>query len=173
MTNKRKRKLMENLDNCYKVVLQSSSKGINAVGISEKLGVHRTTVHNYLNSLELTGKVYNEHGLWFARKDEHEIRPVAKEIVIELPTPKDHIIEESLLEICAKELPENTFPKCAGSLNILLEKLKQTRTIKITAKNVENIDLENLQSLILQAYEDSSKLKSRSLRKYLKFIKGD
>lgn len=71
MADKRKRKMMENLDRCYKVVQQSRT-GINAVDIAKKLNVHRTTAHSYLNSLELMGKVYSQHGLWYPKEPSNE-----------------------------------------------------------------------------------------------------
>ncbi len=60
---------METLDRIYKLVQQSSS-GISAIAIAKKLKPggekdYRTTVHRHLNSLELMGKVRDEHGLWF------------------------------------------------------------------------------------------------------------
>jgi len=55
----------DNLDKCYKVVQQSRT-GISAVNVAEKLGKHRTTAHNYLNTLDLMGKVYDEKGLRFS-----------------------------------------------------------------------------------------------------------
>jgi len=163
---------MDNLDSCYKVVQQSSAKGISADDIAEKLGVHRTTAYNYLNSLELMGKVYNEHGSWHARTGEEGIKPLDREIVIELPIPKDQWAETSLLEIYAKLIERENLPQSAEMLRTLLEKLKETRIIKIKGKNVDNLDLENLQSLILQAYEKGSKVRSRGLLKHLKILKG-
>lgn len=172
MSNKRRRKLLDSLNSCYNVVLQSSAKGINTVDIAERLGVHRTTVHNYLTSLEFRGKIYNEHGVWFAKTGEHEIKSSEKEIIIELPVPKDQLVEESILEIYAKQNAEMQLPQTTEMMNLLLKKLKETRTIKIIGKNVDNLDLASLQSLILDAYETSSKLKSRNLRKHLKFLTG-
>lgn len=64
MSSERKRQSMDNLDKCYKVIEQSST-GISAIDIAEKLKIHRTTVHGYLNSLELSGRVYSQKGLWY------------------------------------------------------------------------------------------------------------
>jgi len=66
MLDKRKRKMMENLDRCYKVVQQSRT-GTSAIKVAEELKIHRTTAHSYLNTLELMGKVYSEKGLWYAK----------------------------------------------------------------------------------------------------------
>ncbi|NIN53207.1 MAG: HTH domain-containing protein [Nitrososphaeria archaeon] len=68
MSDKRKRRLMENLEKCYKVVQQKSKSGISASDIAEKLDVHRTSVHRWLNTLDLTDKVYSEHGLWYPKE---------------------------------------------------------------------------------------------------------
>ena len=69
--DERKRKMMENLDRCYKVVQQSRT-GITAIEVSKKLNVHRTTAHSYLNTLDLMGKVYSEKGLWHAKEGKVE-----------------------------------------------------------------------------------------------------
>jgi len=164
---------MDSLDRCYKIVLQNSVKGVSAVDIANQLNVHRTTVHNYLNSLELMGKVHNEHGLWYPKTVKQGIKPSDKEIVIELPLPKEQWAEISLLETYADLLEKEKRPMSAGILKTLLEKLRETRTIKIKGKNVDNLDVENLQSLIVEAYEESSKVKSKGLRKYLKIFKGE
>ncbi|MFX0199606.1 MAG: hypothetical protein ACFFCW_26080, partial [Candidatus Hodarchaeota archaeon] len=123
--------------------------------------------------LELMGKVHNEHGLWYVKGVKQEIKPLDREIVIELPIPKDQWAETSLLETYAKLLEREKLPQTAEIIKTLLEKLKETRTIKIRGKNVDNLDLENLQSLILQAYEKSSKVKSRGLLKHLKVFKKE
>jgi DNA-binding protein YbaB/biotin operon repressor len=171
MSDRRKRKLTENLNRCYKVVLQSSSKGISAVDIAKQLGVHRTTVHSYLNTLELMGRVYSEHGLWYAKTENKRIKPVESEIVIELPIPKNQWAEISALEAFAKLLEKDQLTESAETIKILLENLRKTRTIKIESKNMDNLDLEKLQSLILQAYERSSKVKSSKLSKIFRGIR--
>ena len=172
MSNKRKHEFTENLNRCYNVVLQSSSKGISAVDIAKQLGVHRTTVHSYLNTLELMGKVYSEHGLWFAKTGEHGIKPLEKEIVIELPIPENQWAGISGLEAVAKLLEKDQLTESAETVKIFLENLRKTRTIRIKGKNIDNLDLEKLQSLILQAYEKGSKVKYRNLLKYLRGIKN-
>ena len=78
MSNKRKRELMEKLDRCYKVV-QQSRNGINAIGIAKKLNIHRTTAHNYLNTLELMGKVYSQKGLWYSEELSTKEKPLPEE----------------------------------------------------------------------------------------------
>lgn len=79
------------MDRVYKVVQQSRTKGINAAEIAKKLGIHRSTVHRNLVSLELMGKVENTGGMWRAKTGEPTIKPLEKEIVIELPIPKNQL----------------------------------------------------------------------------------
>jgi predicted ArsR family transcriptional regulator len=162
---------MDNLDSCYKVVLQSSTKGISAIDISKKLNVHRTTIHKHLNSLELMGKVHNEHGLWYPKSGKQEYQVLNKEITIELPLPKEIWMETALMEVQAQLSERMKLPLYTGMIRTLLEKLKETRTITIRGKNVENFDLEKAQNLILQAYEKSSKVKAKGLPKLLKKLK--
>ena len=73
---------MENLDKCYKVVQQSRT-GISAIKIAEELKKHRTTVHNYLNTLELMGKVYNQHGLWYPEEPRTKEKTAISDYLIE------------------------------------------------------------------------------------------
>jgi len=75
MLNKRKRESTEKLDRCYKVVQQSRT-GISAKAIAVKLNLHRSTIHRLLNTLELMGKVYSEHGLWYPK--EARFKPIPK-----------------------------------------------------------------------------------------------
>ena len=164
---------MKNLEKCYNTVRQSSAKGIRAVEIAEKLGIHRTTVHGYLNSLELMGRVYSEHGTWHAKTGEQTIKPLEKEIVIELPIPKDQLVEVSLLEVYARRLERKQLPQTAEIFKILLEKLRETRTIKIRGKNVDDLDLEKLGNLIQQANKKSFKVNLRGLFKSLKKSRPD
>lgn len=168
MSNQKHHEYMKKLDKCYNVVLQSSTKGISAVEIAKKLSIHRTTVHGYLNSLELMGKVENEHGIWRAKTGEQTIKPLEKEIVIELPMPKDQWHRIALLEALAKDCEEANFPKTANTYRIFLEKFRETRTIKIKGKNVDDLDLEKLGNLIQQANEKSSKVNLKGLLKGLK-----
>lgn len=171
MSSHKKHELMEKLDKCYNEVLHSSAKGVSAIDISGKLGVHRTTVHSYLNTLELMGKVYSEHGLWYARKEQEESQSIEKEIVIELPIPKDVWMELALLEAQAKRLEKVQLTQTAELIKTFLEKFRETRIIRVRGKNVDSLDLEKLQGLIQQAYERSSKAKFGSLFKRLRGVK--
>jgi len=169
MSNQKNHETMNKLDKCYHVVLQSSAKGgISAVEIAKKLGVHRTTVHGYLNSLELMGKVENEHGTWHVKTGEQTIKPLEKEIVIELPIPKNQWQRMGLLELMAKDCERENFLETAEMYRTVLEKLNETRTIKIKGKNVDDLDLEKLGKLIQQANEKSSKVNWRGLFKSLR-----
>ena len=156
---------MKNADRCYNVVLQSSAKGISADEIAEKLGVHRTTVYNYLNTLEYLGKVESHQGIWRAKTGEQTIKPLEKEIVIELPMPKNEWQRMVLLEETAKIFGAT---ESDSIFKTSLEKLKETRTIRITGKNVDDLDLQKIANLIQQANEKSSLLNFRGLFKSLK-----
>ena len=165
MSDKRDVESTKNLNRCYNVVLQSSTKGISAIDIAKQLHLHKTTIHKYLKTLEYMGKVENEQGIYRVKKGEHTIQPLEKEIVIELPMPKNEWQRMVLLEEAAK-----TFG-ATESDNIFktsLEKLKETRTIRITGKNVDDLDLQKIANLIQQANEKSSLLNFRGLFKSLK-----
>jgi len=154
-------------------VLQNSPKGISAVEIAEKLSIHRTTVHGYLNSLELMGRVESQHGTWRVKTGEQTIKPLEKEIVIELPMPKNQWHRIALLEAMAKESERASLLKTAETIRIMLEKLRETRTIKVKGKNVDDLDLEKLGNLIQQANKKSLKVNLRSLFKNLKKSRPD
>jgi DNA-binding MarR family transcriptional regulator len=147
---------MEILDKCYSIVQQSSAKGgISAKEVGEKLGVHRSTTHGYLNTLEYMGKVESQHGRWLARTGQKTIKPLEKEIVIELPMPKSEWQRMALLENFARDLEEH-FPEEKDNMyRISLEKLRETRTIRIKGKNVDELDLQKIANLIQQANEKS------------------
>jgi hypothetical protein len=168
MPSRKNREFMENFDRCYNTVLQSSVKGIRAADIAKRLMMHRTTVHGYLNSLELMGKVYSEHGIWHAKTGEQGIKPSEKEIVIEFPIPKNLWSNIALLEIQRKEWEKMGQTDLAETMKTILEKLRETRIITIKGKNVDDLDLEKVHSLIQQAYEKGSKANLRGLFKRLK-----
>jgi len=54
-----------------------------------------------------------------------------------------------------------------------LEKFRETRTIRIKGKNIDDLDLETLGNLIQQANEKSSKVNLRGLFKSLKKSRPD
>lgn len=148
-------------------MLQSSTKGIRAVEIAEKLGIHRTMVHRHLNSLELMGKVESEHGIWRAKTGEQTIKPLEKEIVIQLPIPENQWQRIAALEVLAKDWEANS-AETSNLYRVCLETLRDTRTITIKGKNVDDLDLEKLGNLIQQANEKSSKFNLKGLLKSLR-----
>jgi len=167
MSSKKDHEFKENLEKCYNILLQSSTKGISAADVAKKLGKHRTTIHSYLNTLQYRGRVYSEHGIWYAKKGEQPIKPLEKEIVIELPIPKSDVQRLALLEYMAKDW-EEVFKKDDSIYRAVLDKFKETRTIKIKGKNVDDLDLEKLGNLIQQATKKSSKFNLKGLFKGLK-----
>jgi hypothetical protein len=104
---------------------------------------------------------------------EQTIQPLEKEIVIELPLPKDQWRQVTLLEMLAKDCERHEFPGAAEMYRIPLEKLMETRTIKIRGKNVDDLDLEKLGNLIQQANEKSSRVNLKGLLKSLKRSRTD
>jgi len=168
VSNQKDHELKGNLGRVYKSVLQSGAKGIRAVEIADKLGIDKTTVYPHLNSLRHRGLVESVQGVWSAKTGEHTIKPLEKEIVIELPIPKKQWLDIGLLEILEKDLEEAKFPKSAQIYRILLEKEKESRTIRITGKNVDDLDLEKVQNLILQANHKGSKIDFKGFLKSLK-----
>jgi DNA-binding Lrp family transcriptional regulator len=168
MSSQKDHQFKENLERCYNIVQQSSTRGISAVEVAKKLGKHRTTVHGYLNTLEYMGRVESQHGTWHAKTGEQTIKPLEKEIVIELPMPKNLWQHVAILEAYAKECEDVGYPEIANLYRIILEGFNETRTIKIKGKNVDDLDLEKLGNLIQQANEKSSKVNLRGLFKGLK-----
>ena len=159
---------MEKMDRCYKVVKQSGTIGINAAEIASKLGVHRTTVHRNLVSLELMGKVENSGGMWRAKTGEQTIKPLEKEIVIELPIPKNQLNYVARLAAYNVHLEHIGFSGIVEMNEAILEKFDEARTIRIKGKNVDDLDLEKLGNLIQQATKKSSKFRWGRLFKSLK-----
>jgi transposase len=168
MSGKRERESMERMDRVYKVVQQSSTKGINAAEIAEKLGVHRSTVHRNLVSLELMGKVENTGGMWRAKTGEQTIQPLEKEIVIELPIPKNQWQRMAQLEVLANHFEEMGLSDTAKIPKTIIAKFNETRTIRIKGKNVDDLDLEKLGKMIQQANEKSSIFNLKGLLKKIK-----
>jgi AcrR family transcriptional regulator len=170
MSNRKDHENMLKLDNCYKVVLQNSAKGGTRVNaIAEELGVHRTTVYNYLNSLELMGKVESHQGLWKAKTTEPTIKPLEKKIEIVLPIPKNEVHRLALLENLARDWEKGIPNDNDNPARILLEKFNEARTITIRGKNVDGLDLEKIANLIEQASENSSKFNLKGILRKLKF----
>jgi hypothetical protein len=168
MKDKKHHEFMIKLDECYKVV-QQSSNGISAVDIAKKLGVYRTTVYDRLNSIELMNKVESKHGLWYSKTGEQTIKPLEKEIEIVLPLPKNLMQHVALLDIVAKQAEDINFPKTANVYRTFLEKFNETRTIRIKGKNVDDLNLERIGNMVLESTKKSSKF---DFKKILKKITG-
>jgi transposase-like protein len=156
---------MERMDKVYKMVQQSSTKGINAAEVARKIGIHRSTVHRNLVSLELMGKVENTGGMWRAKTGEQTIKPLEKEIVIELPIPKNQWQKMAQLEIYAKHVEDIGMPKVAAIPRTIIEKFNETRTIRIKGKNVDDLDLEKIGNLIRESTQRSSLFNLKGLFK--------
>jgi len=156
------------LGRVYKAVLQSGAKGIRAVEIADKLDIDKTTVYPHLNSLRHRGLVESVQGVWSAKTREQTTKPSEKEIVIELPLPKNQWRQTAYLEAQAKKFERIGLVHTAEDMRIILEKLKETRTIKIRGKNVDNLELEKVQNLIMQANHESSKIDIKGFLKNLK-----
>ena len=146
---------------------QSGTKGVRAIEIAEQLGINKTTVHRLLNHLELVGKVENRSGRWFAKTAGQTNKPLEKEIVIELPMPEKEWQRMALLEEMDKDWKES-FPETTSLYRICLEKLRETRTIKIRGKNVDDLDLEKIGKLIQEANQKSSLFNFRRIFNNLK-----
>jgi DNA-binding protein YbaB len=88
--------------------------------------------------------------------------------VIELPLPKDQWRKTAFLEAQAKEFERTGLVRTAEDMRIVLEKLRETRTIRIKGKNVDDLDLEKLGNLIQQANQKASKVNLKGLLRSLK-----
>lgn len=58
---------MEKLDEADRL-LRQFPHGIRAAEFADKLGVQRQSAYDYLNSLDVRGKAWNEHGLWYPKE---------------------------------------------------------------------------------------------------------
>ena len=170
MSSKKDRQNIDKMDSCYKLVQQSSAKGgIRAVEIAEKMGMHKTTVYDLLRSLDLMGKVYSDQGLWKAKTGEQTIKPLEKEIVIELPIPEDKVKDIARLEIVANTLEElDGHLESEKVVRPIIETFKKARTITIRGKNVDALDLEKVAKLIMQSNERTSNFNLKGILKKLK-----
>jgi predicted DNA-binding transcriptional regulator len=165
VSDQKDHELKGNLGRVYKAVLQSGARRIRAVEIADKLGIDKTTVYPHLNSLRHRGLVESVQGVWGAKTGEQTIKPSEKEIVIELPLPKNQWRQTAFLEAQAKEFERMCLVRTAEDMRIVLEKLKETRTIKIKGKNVDDLNIEKLGNLIRKANEKTSKLNLNRLFK--------
>lgn len=166
MSNQKYHQSMRNLRRVYDAVLQSSTKGTTAVEVSKKIGMHKTMVHRNLNTLELMGKVENKHGIWRVKAKE-QTKASEKQILIELPMPKNQWRQIATLEAQVGELERVGFHEVAKSARIFLERFRETRTIKITGKNVDDLDLEKATRLIQEANKKTSMVNLKGFLKRL------
>jgi predicted HTH transcriptional regulator len=168
VAHQKEHKSKNNLNRCYKVVRQSSANGMSAVEIAKRLGIDRSTVHRQLATLLQMEKVESKNGIWFAKTVEQTIKPLEKEIVIELPMPKKDWQRMTLLESLANDWEAAGLPEHSNTYRICLEKLRETRTIRVKGKNVDDLDLEKIGNLIQQANQKGSLFNFRSMFKSLK-----
>lgn len=159
---------MDKMDKIYKLVQQSSAKGLRAIEIARKLKLHRTTVHRHLNTLDYMGKIESKQGIWKAKTEEQTIKPLEKEIEIELPIPENKWENIALLESLAKQAEEAKLSKPAETIRIFIEKFRETRTIRIKGKNVDTLDLEKIGNMIKEANKKSSMFNFRGIFKIFK-----
>jgi len=137
MSDKRKRKYMENLDRCYKVVQQSRT-GINAINVGKKINKHRATAHSYLNSLELMGKVYSEHGLWYPKetsakkpsKESENFEFYVKHGLITTEEIDTYVAAQTLLKMLPKNSQEALITKLL--IGHFEQKIKSLKKLKET-----------------------------------------
>jgi biotin operon repressor len=158
MSSKKDHEMMDNLDSCLSLVKQSSAKGISAQDLAKKLGKHRTTIHSYLTSLELRGQVESKHGLWYPREIVEKItnskkNSTEKEIIIRLPLPKSDVNRMILLDNADQHFSsrrDNIYRKS-------IDRLEETRTIRIIGKNVDDLELQKIAEVVKEATESSYK----------------
>jgi hypothetical protein len=149
MSSPKYHQFMMNLRKCYEVVLQNTAKGgITANDIAKKMDMHKTVIHHLLNTLKAMKKVQDQHGNWFIRPKERTAETQEKEIVIELPIPKNEWQRIALLEDMARLFGGND---PTNSFKTALQALKETRTIRVKGKNVDDLDLERVGNLVGEA----------------------
>ena len=171
MSSRKDHKIMERRDKIFKLVLQSSTKGIRAVEIESKLGIHKTIVHRDLNSLNLMGKVESDQGIWRAKTEgqpPQTFQSSEKEIEIVLPMPKNKWADAARLQVHADYADEIGLHGVAKMEKTILQKFDETRTIRIRIKNVDDLELEKIGKLIEQASEKSYKFSFKGLFKGLR-----
>jgi hypothetical protein len=172
MSNQKDHGLTGNLYRVYKVLLRIGAKGIHPQEIADELSIDKTTVYGHLSTLRHMRRAESEQGIWRAKTGEQTNKHLEKEIVIELPMPKNQWQRMALLEALAKDWEGANLPESGNTYKIFLEKFRETRTIRIKGKNVDDLDLEKAASFIQQANEESSKVSLRGLFKSLRKTKG-
>jgi CHAD domain-containing protein len=165
MKDKKHHEFMIKLDECFKIVQQSGTKGISAVDIAKKIGIYRTTVYDRLNSLEVMNKVESKHGIWYAKTGEQSIKPIEKEIQIVLPVPNKQLEYFVNLGNLANLAESHNLSKLAKRYRNELDLFKETRTIRIKGTNIKELDLEKIGKLIQEVTKKTSKFKFKGLIK--------
>lgn len=174
MSGRKVRESNINLEECNKLVRQSGAKGISATELKRKMGKDRSTIYDYLNTLEMRERVQSSHGLWFSKPENPANDTKAnnqsseKEIVIELPIPKNQWYRIAVLEAHANRMERLGISGVAQTERIIVERFNETRRIRITGKNVDHVDLEKIGNLIQQANRKSSLFNLKGIFKGLK-----
>jgi DNA-binding Lrp family transcriptional regulator len=170
MSPKKDHESMEKRQQILEIIQQNSPKGgIRVIEISEKVGLYRTTVYDYVNALYNRGLIESDQGRWRVSTTGQKVQPLEKEIIIKLPLPKSEVNRAVLIESTSKlfdDAPDSP-------IRILRDKLEETRTIRITGKNVDELDLQKISALIKQATEPSYKTKIKGLFALPKKSKND
>ena len=154
---------MEKRQQILELIQQSSPKGgIKVIEISKKLGWHKTTVYDYVNALYNRGLIESEQGCWRVSSTGQKVQPLEKEVVIKLPLPRNEWQRMVLLKDASTKFSvgreDNIFKQS-------LDALEETRTIRITGKNVDDLNLQKISELVKEATESSYKIKLKNLFK--------
>jgi len=163
MSPKKDHESMEKRQQILEIIQQSSPKGgIRVIEISEKVGLYRTTVYDYVNALYNRGLIESDQGRWKVNTAGEKVQPLEKEIVIKLPLPRSEWQRMVLLKDASTKFSagreDNIFKQS-------LDALEETRTIRVTGKNVDVLDLQKISELVKEATESSYKVKLRNIFK--------
>jgi DNA-binding Lrp family transcriptional regulator len=163
MSTKKDHESMEKRQQILEIIQRSSPKGgIRVIEIAEKLGWHKTTVYDYVNALYNRGLIEGDQGRWKVSKAGQNVQPLDKEIVIKLPLPRNEwqrlvLLKDASTKFSARR-EDNIFKQS-------LDALEETRTIRITGKNVDDLNLQRISELVKEATESSYKVKLKNIFK--------
>ena len=118
--------------------LRTSDKlfiGKNANNFAENYRHLRNRLAKKFNRPELMGKVESKHGIWYSTTEEQTIKPLEREIVIELPLPTNKWADIARLQVHADFAESLGLPEVAKMEKTCIEKFNETRTIRIKGKN--------------------------------------
>lgn len=128
----------------------------NLLYVKEVLG------HKDTRSTERYFSLFNEQNItWITIAAENE-----EEII--LPIPKNQWQKMARLEVQANYMEGIGFSDVAKMHKTILEKVNETRIIRIKGKNVDNLNLEKIGNMIKEANKKSSKINLRGLFKNIK-----